>query len=51
MRMLVYMTTQERHEIETRFKDRFSSGEVELAIVNFGKQEAEHAPSSCGRML
>lgn len=47
MRMLVYMTTQERHEIETRFKDRFSSGEVELAIVNFGKPRGR----ACTKLL
>ena len=47
MRMLVYMTTGEKHEIESRFSSYFSSGEVELAIVNFGKPRGR----ACTKLL
>ena len=41
------MTTGEKHEIESRFSKHFSSGEVQLATVSFGKPNGR----ACTKLL
>ena len=56
LRCRVYLTTIEKHDLETRLQTEFTKGQVELALACFGKPEGractkllwEHTVKKCG---